>query len=91
MAGSKRGADERCMHMVRIGVKFGVDIPSRPDDLVQLATCVETAGFHSFWVGDHVVIPRAIDVGTHYTQVGGNAGFADRTEPDRTCSTQSSR
>jgi probable F420-dependent oxidoreductase len=70
---------------VRFGAKFGVDLPTDPADLILLARAVEELGFASFWVGDHVVIPRSIDHEAHTAQVGGGAGvrsFGDKTNID---------
>ena len=66
---------------MRFGVKFGVDLPADPDELVQLAMRIEHLGFDSIWVGDHLVIPRHVDVALHRAQVGG-VEFADKTHND---------
>jgi probable F420-dependent oxidoreductase len=64
---------------MRYGVKVGVDLPGDPAAIVDLAGTVEALGYDGFWVGDHVVIPRAIDHHDHQAQVGGGVAFDDKT------------
>ena len=35
-------------------IRFGIDIPHRPELLGPLATRAEALGFDSVWIGDHV-------------------------------------
>ena len=64
---------------MRFGVQLGVDAPTDPESLVELARGAESSAFDSFWVGDHVIIPNAIDHSSHERSVGGSRRFADRT------------
>ena len=65
---------------MRFGVKFGVDLPTDPDELIALATRVENLGFHSLWVADHIVIPWTVDVSTHQEEA--RVKFGDKTKTD---------
>jgi probable F420-dependent oxidoreductase len=64
---------------MRFGVTLGVDLPPDPADIAALVGTVERLGFDSFWLGDHVVIPREMDRGAHGKEVGGNVAIADKT------------
>jgi len=66
---------------VRFGFTLGVDTP-RPRDLVEVVEAAEGLGFHAFYVGDHVIIPRAVDESAHRREVGGSVDFADKTQLD---------
>ena len=66
---------------VRFGFTLGVDTP-RPHDLVEVVEAAEDLGFHAFYVGDHVIIPRAVDESAHRREVGGSVDFADKTQLD---------
>ena len=65
---------------MRFGVKFGVDLPTDPDELIALAARVENLGFHSLWVADHIVIPWTVDVSTHQEEA--EVKFGDKTKTD---------
>jgi probable F420-dependent oxidoreductase len=64
---------------MRFGVTLGVDLPPNPADIAALAGKVEQLGFDSFWLGDHIVIPREMDRGVHRKQVGGDVEIADKS------------
>ena len=64
---------------MKFGVQLGVDAPTSPAELTLLAQGAERLGFASFWVGDHLLIPNAIDDSSHERGVGGSKRFADRT------------
>ncbi|MFN2590858.1 MAG: TIGR03619 family F420-dependent LLM class oxidoreductase [Actinomycetota bacterium] len=64
---------------MRFGVQLGVDAPTDPDALVELAGAAEAVRFDSFWVGDHFVMPVRIDEQAHGRDVGGKQPFADRS------------
>jgi probable F420-dependent oxidoreductase len=65
---------------MKFGVQLGVDAPTDPAALARLASEADSSIFQSFWVGDHIVIPAAIDHSSHERSVGGSRRFADRTE-----------
>lgn len=67
---------------MRFGLTLGVDVPPSPLALVELVTEAEGLGFSSFWLGDHVVIPRVVDDAAHQRDVGGTVRIADKTSVD---------
>ncbi|EHB58810.1 putative F420-dependent oxidoreductase [Mycolicibacterium rhodesiae JS60] len=67
---------------MRFGLTLGVDIPPSPPALVSLVTEAERLGFSTFWLGDHVVIPRVVDDAAHQRDVGGAVRIADKTVVD---------
>jgi probable F420-dependent oxidoreductase len=67
---------------MRIGVTLGVDVPPAPVDLLATVRLIEQLGYSSFWLGDHVVIPRTVDADAHDRQVGGSVRIADKTGVD---------
>lgn len=67
---------------MRVGFTLGVDVPPSPADLIEIVRAGEALGYSSFWLGDHVVIPRAVDESTHRREVGGNVRIADKSQVD---------
>ncbi len=67
---------------MRFGLTLGVDVPPSPVALVEIVTEAERLGFSSFWLGDHVVIPRVVDDAVHQRDVGGAVRIADKTVVD---------
>lgn len=67
---------------MRFGLTLGVDVPPSPVALVEIVTEAERLGFSSFWLGDHVVIPRVVDDAVHQRDVGGTVRIADKTIVD---------
>jgi len=67
---------------VRVGFTLGVDVPPAPADLIEVVRTGEALGYSSFWLGDHVVIPREVDDSAHRREVGGNVRIADKTQVD---------
>ena len=68
--------------MMRIGLTLGVDVPPSPEVLIDVVRTAERLGFSSFWLGDHVVIPREVDDTAHQRDVGGKVRIADKTVVD---------
>ncbi|MBI3302869.1 MAG: LLM class F420-dependent oxidoreductase [Deltaproteobacteria bacterium] len=61
---------------------LGVGLNPTPDDYVRVACRAEELGYHSFWLGDHIVIPERITAPYPYT-ADGSVGFPRRTSfPD---------
>jgi probable F420-dependent oxidoreductase len=67
---------------MRAGFTLGVDVPPSPADLIEVVRAGEALGYSSFWLGDHVVIPREVDNSAHQREVGGNVRIADKTRVD---------
>lgn len=67
---------------MKIGLTLGVDVPPAPQALIDVVTTAEGLGFSSFWLGDHVIIPRQVDDSAHQRDVGGNTRIADKTLVD---------
>ena len=65
---------------MRFGVTLGVDLPPDLGDIKTVVETIERLNFDSFWIGDHVVIPREMDRAAHREQVGGNVEIADKTQ-----------
>lgn len=67
---------------MRVGFTLGVDVPPSPPDLIEVVRTGEALGYSSFWLGDHVVIPREVDDTAHRREVGGAVRIADKTQVD---------
>lgn len=67
---------------MKIGFTLGVDVPPSPADLIEVVRAGEALGYSSFWLGDHVVIPREVDDAAHRREVGGAVRIADKTQVD---------
>lgn len=67
---------------MKFGLTLGVDVPPEPQTLIDTVARAEALGFSSFWLGDHVVIPRDVDQSVHERDVGGNVRIADKTVVD---------
>ena len=67
---------------MRVGFTLGVDLPPSPPDLIEVVRAGEALGYSSFWLGDHVVIPREVDDSAHQREVGGNVRIADKSQVD---------
>ena len=67
---------------MRFGLTLGVDVPPAPQALIDVVGTAERLGFSSFWLGDHVVIPRDVDDTAHERDVGGKVRIADKTVVD---------
>jgi probable F420-dependent oxidoreductase len=67
---------------VKLGFTLGVDVPPSPRDLIELVQTGEALGYSSFWLGDHVVIPREVDDAAHRRDVGGKVRIADKSLVD---------
>jgi len=67
---------------VKVGLTLGVDVPPDPKSLVDVVVRAEALGFNSFWLGDHVIIPREVDDSAHQRDVGGKVRINDKTHLD---------
>jgi probable F420-dependent oxidoreductase len=67
---------------MRFGLTLGVDVPPSPSAIIDVVSIAEQLGFHSFWLGDHVIIPREVDDSAHQRDVGGKVRIADKTQVD---------
>lgn len=67
---------------MKFGLTLGVDVPPSPQALIDVVRTAERLGFASFWLGDHVVIPREVDDSAHERDVGGKVRIADKTLVD---------
>lgn len=67
---------------MKIGLTLGVDVPPEPRALIDVVAKAEALGFSSFWLGDHVIIPREVDASAHGRDVGGETRIADKTVVD---------
>jgi probable F420-dependent oxidoreductase len=67
---------------MKFGLTLGVDVPPSPEALIEVVGTAERLGFSSFWLGDHVVIPREVDDTAHERDVGGQVRIADKTAVD---------
>jgi probable F420-dependent oxidoreductase len=54
---------------------LGVGVHPTGDDYIRVAQHAETLGYHSIWLGDHIVIPEQIVAPYPYTK-DGSVGFA---------------
>jgi probable F420-dependent oxidoreductase len=54
---------------------LGVGVHPTGDDYIRVAQHAETLGYHSIWLGDHIVIPEQIGAPYPYTK-DGSVGFA---------------
>ena len=57
---------------------LGLGLNPTPEDYVRVARRAEELGYHSLWLGDHIVIPERIAAPYPYTE-DGSAGFPRRT------------
>jgi probable F420-dependent oxidoreductase len=67
---------------MKVGFTLGVDVPPSPQSLIDVVLTAERLGFSSFWLGDHVIIPREVDDAVHQRDVGGKVKIADKTAVD---------
>lgn len=61
-----------------IHYSLGVGIHPTADDYIRIAQHAESLGYHSVWLGDHIVIPEHIAAPYPYTK-DGSVGFARNT------------
>lgn len=57
---------------------LGLGLNPTPEDYVRVARRAEELGYHSLWLGDHIVIPERINAPYPYTE-DGSVGFPRRT------------
>lgn len=57
---------------------LGLGLNPTPEDYVCVARRAEELGYHSLWLGDHIVIPERINAPYPYTE-DGSVGFPRRT------------
>src|SRR5215510_10890376 len=62
---------------MKFGIHYslGVGINPSADDYLRIAQHAEALGYHSVWLGDHIVIPEQISAPYPYTE-DGSVGFA---------------
>ncbi|MFY9328115.1 MAG: LLM class F420-dependent oxidoreductase [Georgfuchsia sp.] len=65
---------------MKVGVHYSEAVGSNPagDDYIRVAQHAEMLGYHSLWVGDHIVIPKTIHAAYPYTS-DGSIGFPPNT------------
>ena len=64
---------------MKFGIHYSIGVNADPqaDDYIQVAQKAEELGYHSLWLGDHVVIPEKIEAAYPYS-ADGAAGFPRR-------------
>ncbi len=64
---------------MKFGVHYSIGVNANPeaDDYIQVAQKAEACGYHSLWLGDHIVIPEKIEAAYPYS-ADGAAGFPRR-------------
>jgi probable F420-dependent oxidoreductase len=62
---------------MKFGLHYSLGVGTHPtgDDYIRVAQHAETLGYHSIWLGDHIVIPEQIAAPYPYTK-DGSVGFA---------------
>lgn len=62
---------------MKFGLHYSLGVGTHPtgDDYIRVAQRAETLGYHSIWLGDHIVIPEQIAAPYPYTK-DGSVGFA---------------
>ena len=65
---------------MKFGIHYslGVGVHPTADDYLRIAQHAEALGYHSVWLGDHIVIPEQIAAPYPYTK-DGSVGFARNT------------
>ena len=65
---------------MRFGIQISQGVGLKPTgrDYISLAQYAEALGFHSVWIGDHIVIPKRITAAYPYTK-DGSLGFPPET------------
>ena len=64
---------------MKFGIHYSIGVNADPqaDDYIQVAQKAEELGYHSLWLGDHIVIPEKIEAAYPYS-ADGAAGFPRR-------------
>ena len=64
---------------MKFGIHYSIGVNADPqaDDYIRVAQKAEELGYHSLWLGDHVVIPEKIEAAYPYS-ADGSAGFPRR-------------
>ena len=64
---------------MKFGIHYSIGVNADPqaDDYIRVAQKAEELGYHSLWLGDHIVIPEKIEAAYPYS-ADGAAGFPRR-------------
>ncbi len=64
---------------MKFGIHYSIGVNANPEaeDYIQVAQKAEECGYHSLWLGDHIVIPEKIEAAYPYS-ADGAAGFPRR-------------
>lgn len=64
---------------MKFGIHYSIGVNANPEaeDYIQVAQKAEELGYHSLWLGDHIVIPEKIEAAYPYS-ADGAAGFPRR-------------
>ena len=64
---------------MKFGIHYSIGVNADPqaDDYIRVAEKAEELGYHSLWLGDHIVIPEKIEAAYPYS-ADGAAGFPRR-------------
>ena len=64
---------------MKFGIHYSIGVNAAPqaDDYIRVAQKAEELGYHSLWLGDHIVIPEKIEAAYPYS-ADGAAGFPRR-------------
>ena len=64
---------------MKFGIHYSIGVNADPqaDDYIRVAKKAEELGYHSLWLGDHIVIPEKIEAAYPYS-ADGAAGFPRR-------------
>ncbi len=64
---------------MKFGIHYSIGVNANPEaeDYIQVAQKAEECGYHSLWLGDHIVIPEKIEAAYPYS-ADGEAGFPRR-------------
>jgi alkanesulfonate monooxygenase SsuD/methylene tetrahydromethanopterin reductase-like flavin-dependent oxidoreductase (luciferase family) len=65
---------------MKFGIHYSLGVGTKPtaEDYLRIAQHAEALGYHSVWLGDHIVIPEQIAAPYPYTK-DGSVGFARNT------------
>ena len=68
---------------MKFGIHYSIGVNANPEaeDYIQVAQKAEECGYHSLWLGDHIVIPEKIEAAYPYS-ADGAAGFPRRRPLD---------
>ncbi len=64
---------------MKFGIHYSIGVNANPsaDDYMRVAQKAEELGYHSLWLGDHIMIPEKIEAAYPYS-ADGSAGFPRR-------------